>query len=51
MSAEPVTTNNRGFLGAVERIGNKLPDPAMRFVGLLFIVWILSWLMSYFSYS
>ena len=51
MSAEPVTANNSGFLGAVERIGNKLPDPAMLFVGLLFIVWILSWLMSYFTYS
>ena len=40
-----------GFLNAVERIGNKLPDPAMLFVGLLFIVWLLSWLMSYFTYS
>ncbi len=40
-----------GVLAAVERIGNKLPDPAMLFVGLLFIVWILSWLMSYFTYD
>ena len=40
-----------GFLGAVERIGNKLPDPAMLFVGLLFIVWVLSWLLSYVSFD
>ncbi|HNP63133.1 MAG TPA: AbgT family transporter [Woeseiaceae bacterium] len=40
-----------GFLGTVERIGNKLPDPAMLFVGLLFIVWILSWLLSYISFD
>ncbi len=51
MSAEAVTNNNSGFLGAVERIGNKLPDPAMLFVGLLGVVWILSWLLSYFTYS
>jgi aminobenzoyl-glutamate transport protein len=40
-----------GFLGTVERVGNKLPDPAMLFVGLLGIVWLLSWFMSYFSYD
>ena len=40
-----------GFLGAVERIGNKLPDPAMLFVGLLFLVWLLSWALSYVSFD
>ncbi|MDX1507996.1 MAG: AbgT family transporter, partial [Woeseiaceae bacterium] len=49
--AEVNTGQARGFLGAVERIGNKLPDPAMLFVGLLFIVWVLSWILSYFTYS
>ena len=39
------------MLGAVERIGNKLPDPTMLFVGLLVIVWLLSWLLSYVSFS
>ncbi len=39
------------MLGTVERVGNKLPDPAMLFVGLLGIVWILSWLMSYLTYD
>ena len=38
-------------LATVERIGNKLPDPAVLFIGLLFIVWVLSWLLSYLTYS
>ena len=33
------------MLATVERVGNKLPDPAMLFVGLLVIVWVLSWLL------
>ncbi|MEE4173702.1 MAG: AbgT family transporter [Xanthomonadales bacterium] len=41
----------RGFLGAVERIGNRIPDPAMLFVALLFVVWVLSWLFSYVDFS
>ncbi len=40
-----------GFLGAVERIGNKLPDPAVLFIALLFIVWVLSWLLSYVTFN
>ncbi len=40
-----------GFLGAVERIGNRIPDPAMLFVALLFVVWVLSWLLSYVDFS
>lgn len=49
--AQPGDTGEKGVLAAVERIGNKLPDPAMLFVGLLIIVWLLSWLLSYFSFS
>jgi aminobenzoyl-glutamate transport protein len=41
----------RGALAAVERIGNALPDPAVLFIVLLLAVWILSWLMSLFSYD
>jgi len=41
----------KGFLAAVERIGNKLPDPAVLFIALLFIVWVLSWLLSYVSFN
>ena len=52
MSEQVQATNgNGGFLGAVERIGNKLPDPAVLFIALLFIVWVLSWLMSYLTFS
>ena len=53
MSAEKAkaSTGSSGFLATVERVGNKLPDPAMLFVGLLVIVWVLSWLLSYFTYS
>ncbi|MBT8108815.1 MAG: AbgT family transporter [Gammaproteobacteria bacterium] len=47
----PAASGNGGFLGAVERIGNKLPDPAVLFIALLFIVWVLSWLLSYVSFD
>jgi len=39
------------MLAAVERVGNKLPDPAMLFVYLLIVVWLLSWLLSYVSFD
>jgi aminobenzoyl-glutamate transport protein len=35
----------------VERIGNALPDPAVLFIALLGIVWILSWLLSYVTFD
>ena len=34
-------------LAAIERLGNRLPDPAVLFIALLFMVWLLSWLLSY----
>jgi len=34
------------ILDRVERVGNKLPDPAVMFFGLLIIVWVLSWALS-----
>jgi aminobenzoyl-glutamate transport protein len=40
-----------GFLGTVERVGNALPDPAVLFIGLLAIVWVLSWLLSYITFD
>ena len=39
------------MLGAVERVGNKLPDPTVLFIALLVIVWVLSWLLSYLSFD
>ncbi len=48
-SSNPSTSNK--FLETVERVGNKLPDPAVLFIALLFIVWLLSWLLSYVSFD
>lgn len=39
------------LLDGVERIGNKLPDPALLFFLLLFVVWVLSAFMAQFSYE
>ncbi|MEM6639770.1 MAG: AbgT family transporter [Pseudomonadota bacterium] len=33
-------------LATVERVGNKLPDPAVLFIALLFVVWVLSALLA-----
>jgi aminobenzoyl-glutamate transport protein len=38
-------------LNSIERVGNKLPDPAMLFCLLLFVVWILSFLLSFLSFD
>ena len=40
-----------GVLAFIERTGNRLPDPAMLFVGLLVIVWLASWLFSYLEFG
>ncbi len=39
------------FLGWVERVGNKLPDPAMLFLLAMFIVWGLSVVLSGLEFS
>ena len=39
------------FLGWVERVGNKLPDPAALFVIALLVVWVASALLSGFEFS
>jgi aminobenzoyl-glutamate transport protein len=51
--SKPATAANspKGFLGTVERVGNALPDPAVLFIALLGIVWILSWLLSYVTFD
>lgn len=38
-------------LDAVERVGNKLPDPAMLFLLLMVVVWLVSWGLSYVSFA
>ena len=47
----PATGLVQRALATVERVGNKLPDPAVLFIALLFIVWVLSWLLSYGDYG
>jgi aminobenzoyl-glutamate transport protein len=42
----PKRTLLNRFLDTIETVGNKLPDPAMLFLGLMLIVWILSALLS-----
>lgn len=39
------------LLGWVERIGNRLPDPAMLFVIALFTVWAVSWLLAGYEFT
>ena len=39
------------LLAAVERTGNRLPDPALLFVGLLALVWGLSWALSFIDFA
>src|SRR5210317_2511737 len=51
MSDQNQAAASGGFLGTVERVGNKLPDPAVLFIALLFIVWVLSWILSYVSFG
>jgi aminobenzoyl-glutamate transport protein len=42
---------SKGILGTVERVGNALPDPAVLFIALLGIVWVLSWALSYVTFD
>ncbi|WP_217586125.1 AbgT family transporter [Lentibacillus saliphilus] len=39
-------TENKGFLGAIERVGNKLPNPFFIFVYLALFIILISWLVS-----
>lgn len=39
------------FLDIIERLGNKLPDPAILFFLLLLVVWVLSAIMAPFDYG
>ncbi len=54
MTAE-TTAKKRGFvnrsLDVIERVGNKLPDPAILFFVLMLIVWILSAWLSTMTFS
>ena len=41
----PIATRRRGPLDAIEWVGNKLPDPAILFLILMVVVWLLSALL------
>ena len=49
-SAVKISWFNRS-LNAIERIGNKLPDPAILFALLMFFVWGLSWALSGITFT
>ena len=40
-----------GILDTIERVGNKLPDPAALFLILLFVVWVVSAIVSPMEFS
>ncbi|KAF7775038.1 hypothetical protein PCIT_a1132 [Pseudoalteromonas citrea] len=39
------------FLNSIERVGNKLPDPAIIFLIAMVLIWFLSWLFSGTSFD
>ncbi|MCB0277832.1 MAG: AbgT family transporter [Calditrichaeota bacterium] len=56
MPSTPNTPQNSGgfldrFLNAIEKIGNKLPDPAILFLVGMVAVWVLSAILSNFTFS
>ncbi len=55
MSQTDLSAPPRGIvyraLDTIERIGNKLPDPAVLFLLLMVAVWVVSWICSYISFD
>lgn len=51
MEQVPTTDDRRGWLDRIERIGNALPDPALLFLLLVVLVWMLSAALSMFEYT
>ena len=50
-TAEPEAEGSTGFLGWIERVGNKVPHPAMIFLGLIVGVIVLSAVMAWAGVS
>ena len=50
-----ITRERRGWLArsldVVERVGNRLPDPAVLFLLLMVLAWVVSALLSQVSFS
>ena len=51
VAAEDAGTGSGGFLGWVERVGNKVPHPAIIFLGLIVSVIVFSAVLSWFDVS
>ncbi|PJK11632.1 aminobenzoyl-glutamate transporter [Lysobacteraceae bacterium NML120232] len=51
LNALPRRTLVTRMLDAVERVGNKLPDPAVLFLLFMVLVWVLSWWLSGMSFA
>src|SRR5690606_2437167 len=54
-TTKETTSEKKGFvtkiLDSVERIGNKLPDPAILFFVLMLAIWVLSAIFSNFEFT
>ena len=50
-SADNKAVQNKGILNRIERLGNALPDPALLFLLLLILVWILSAILAGGDYT
>ncbi len=46
-----MSNRTQRMLASVESVGNRLPDPAMLFLGALVIVWLISWLLAGHTFS
>lgn len=51
MTELPHSNRTGRILAAIERTGNKLPDPAVLFIALLFLVWGASLLLSFVAWD
>ena len=51
MNQSDTSTTTQRMLAAIERTGNRLPDPAVLFIALLFTVWVASLLLSYVDWG
>jgi aminobenzoyl-glutamate transport protein len=55
VNSEPTTPSKSTWLNrslnAIERVGNKLPDPAVLFALFMIAVWLISWALSGISFN
>ncbi|MFP6632237.1 MAG: AbgT family transporter [Planctomycetota bacterium] len=44
-------TKTGGVLGTIERLGNKLPDPAVLFILAMLLTWVVSWWLGGYEFQ